>query len=134
MATDTRSSPPPPPPENHRVTLPSIRTGSFADGGLDGAAARAETPGERALRIALQTREDIGRPPVEATGDPGSGLWAVVAKMSMNMAKIVAWTEAADQAASKRGSAAATAGWILAKTVITLAVGAAAVWLSGFHR
>ena len=95
---------------------------------------RAETPGERALRITLENRRQIGRPPVEAAGEPGSGLWAVLAKLNDKMGKVVAWTEAEDEARKSRGGMLAVIGREILRGAIPLIVLAVSAYLAGFHR
>lgn len=126
MATDTRSSPPPPEPS---VT----RTGSLPAVSMD-VAMRPETIAERALRISLHNRSQIGHAPVEATGDPGEGLWAAWAKTQAVCLKVLAWTEAADKASEMRGGWSARIGWKVLETLIPLGIIALLAWVAGFHR
>lgn len=126
MASDTRSSPPPPDPAAHR-------TGSYPAVSAD-VPMRGESTAERALRISLHNREQIGRAPVDATGDPGAGLWAAWAKTQAVCLKVLAWTEAADKASASRGGVAARIVWRAVETMIPLAIGWLLLWLSGWHR
>lgn len=89
---------------------------------------------DRALRIALKTRDDFGKPP-DASGFEGTGMWRYVARMNASVDKLVAWTEAADKSSQRRMSVGARVGWEVAKPLITAAVLAAIAWAGGFlHR
>lgn len=122
----SRSSPPPPDPSGATTT----RTGSFPAVTSDA----RESVAERALRISLQNRDQIGRPPVEATGDPGAGLWATMAKVQSVCLQVLAWTKAADEAEARRGGWAARIGWKALETLIPIGVLALIAWAAGFHR
>lgn len=122
----SRSSPPPPDPAS-----PALRTGSYPAVVSD---VRPESTADRALRISLQNRDQIGRPPVEATGDPGAGLWATMAKVQSVCLQVLAWTKAADEAEARRGGWVARIGWRSLETLIPIAIVAIIAWAAGFHR
>jgi len=117
-----RSSPPPPPPDPM-----ATQTGSYP------AVPRVpETTEQRALRIALQARTDIGREPTRR--DPGSGLWRDIAEIREMVSAILARLDAADAASAKWTSRAARVLWRAVETLIPLGIAWLLLWLSGHWR
>lgn len=120
---ERRSSPSPPPPG-------PMGTGSYPAV----AGPVPEDKSSRALRIALEGRRQIGHPPVEATRDPGSGMWMVLAEVRRDVARVLAVLEAADATAASGKSVAARVAWRIVETLIPLGIGVFLLWLSGWHR
>jgi hypothetical protein len=125
MAIGTHSSPPPPPPELGRGTLSS----DPADMTL-----RAERTDERALRIALENRRQIGRPPNDVIGDPGTGMWVPLSEVVRTSRELLAWTRSADRSGAQRGGAVSRILWRIVEVTIPLVLGWFLLWLSGWHR
>jgi len=93
-----------------------------------------ESKVDRALRVALEARDGVGKPP-NASGFPGSGLWAYVAGIKTSVDKLVTWTESADRTAARRIGWGEWIGREAGRTIITAAVLAFLAWAGGFlHR
>lgn len=94
---------------------------------------------DRALRVALEARDGVGRPP-DVSGFAGSGLWAYVAGIKAAVDKVVTWTEVADRNAARRNAARRLGwgerlGWEVLRTLIPITLAALLAWAGGFlHR
>lgn len=127
--TPERHSSPSPIPSPPPVPKPQ-RTGSFP-GIVDHA---PESKVDRALRIALHVRDQQGHPPIEASGDPGAGMWRTLAEVRLMVLKVVAYVEAAEAAEKRRGGVAGRVLWRIVEVLIPLLIGYFLLYLSGFSR
>lgn len=124
-----RSSPHPPPPA---TPYPASVTGTGQHRALVVSDPdRPESTAERALRISLENRRQIGRPPVAATNDPGEGIWVAVAEVKSDCKEILRRLDAQDAASARWGGAAGRVIWRLVEVIIPLLVGAVILWASG---
>lgn len=123
-AITERPSPPPPPMTNtpewftwaSRQIRDAVRDAAFARAGME------------------QLSAHVGRPPVAATKDPGSGMWVTLDEVRTTCVRVLAWTEAADRAAASGKGIAGRVGWKVVETLIPLGIGVFLLWLSGWHR
>ena len=119
-AISERPSPPPPPPHGTPEWYAWIE--------------RQIRGLQRDLAQALPLVAQIGRPPIPSTGDPGDGMWAMLAGVRDDLTKVLAKLDAADQLSATWGGRASRVAWRAVETLIPLGIGWALLWLSGWHR
>lgn len=129
------SAPPSPPPPRPAEPLHRQPTGS-------GQQRLGETDAQRALRIAVNVRDELGKPPNGAIkGSIGSGIWAVIVEIQrtleltqQTLTQVRDELAAERKAREQRGGWAARVGWRVIDTLIPAAVTMGLLWVSGHIR
>ena len=120
------------------ATVPEMRAVE-ASGGWEVPQIPRESTADRALRIALQVRAYVGRPPQPAADgkiDDGLGLSKLVYGINAKLDKAIEFIQEANDAAAGRKKTAGELAWIVVRWAVPFALALAWTLLSGhvtFH-
>ena len=131
--------PSPPPPRDDRIAAlpPSQNPGATGQWAAvpSGSPEHVARTAYRSERHVAALERSVGAPPIPATGDPGSGLWARVesgfAGVNTKLDKMNAYIEAELASRASRSSTAGELSWIVVKALVPIGIAALIALASG---